>query len=70
MGKVKKGVQCSVKDCDKPAIRSVSYVDFSNAKLQLEVETIGNRVYLCRDHYKEYKKAIKKLRKMDRWRWS
>ncbi|MCD6562595.1 MAG: hypothetical protein J7K23_01610 [Thermoproteales archaeon] len=69
MGRIKKGIQCSVKGCDRPAIRSISYVDFSNSKLSLEIESLGNRVYLCREHYKEYKKATKKLRKIDKWRW-
>jgi len=69
MGKVRKGVQCSVKECNKQAVRSISYVDFSNAKLPFEVESVGNRVYLCKEHYKEYKKATKRERKLEKWRW-
>jgi len=35
----------------------------------LEVGGEGRRVYLCRDHYKAWKKATKKSRAMERSRW-
>jgi len=69
MGKVKKGMECSVKGCSEPAVRSVSYADYSAAGLGGSAEPTAGRVYLCEKHYKEYKKAAKKLRKLQKWRW-
>jgi len=28
----------------------------------------GRRAYLCKEHYKEYKKGSRKERRMERWR--
>jgi len=28
----------------------------------------ARRTYLCRDHYKEYKRETKKERKLEKWR--
>lgn len=69
MGKVKKGVKCSVEGCDRPAVRSISYAQFSTANTGLSVKEQGSRVYLCEAHYKEYKRASKKLKKLQKWRW-
>ena len=65
MGKVGKGVKCSVAGCGEDAIRSVSTEDVSRAGLK--VATTG-RSYLCKTHYKEMKKKTKKDRQVDRWR--
>jgi hypothetical protein len=35
----------------------------------LEVNTSNKRVYLCRQHYKEWKKATKEDRENERARW-
>jgi len=69
MGKVKKGVKCSVKDCERLAVRSISRAQFSEANTGLSIETRGPRVYLCETHYKAYKRASKKLKKLQKWRW-
>ena len=59
MGRVAKGVKCSVTGCDRQAVRSLSTEKVSSAKLKMDVV---RRVYLCKDHYKEYRRnpAIKK----------
>ena len=66
MGKVGKGVKCSVTGCGEDAVRSVSPVDVSHAGLK--VSTSG-RGYLCKNHYKEMKKKgvefTQKLTKAD-----
>ncbi len=67
MGKVDKGVGCSVVGCRNPAERSLSREDMAGGGLSVGGE--GRRVYLCRDHYKGWKKATKKSRSLERSRW-
>ena len=67
MGRITKGVTCSVKNCDKDAVRSIAREKASAAGLKVE-ET--KRSYLCRDHYKEYKKGSKKDKLLEKWRHS
>ncbi|GBC68809.1 hypothetical protein HRbin01_00494 [archaeon HR01] len=67
MGKVSKGVGCSVKGCEAKASASVSS-GIASKYLTLS-EGLGRRAYLCRDHYKELKKASKKDRSMERARY-
>jgi hypothetical protein len=67
LGRVAKGVKCSVKNCDKNAVRSLARDKVSSVGLKVE-ET--RRSYLCREHYKEYKKGSKKDKLLERWRYS
>jgi hypothetical protein len=67
LGRITKGVKCSVKNCDNDAIRSISREKVNAAGLKVD-ET--KRSYLCRDHYKEYKKATKKDKLLEKWRHS
>jgi hypothetical protein len=67
LGKVQKGVKCSVIDCNNEAVRSLSRDKFSSLNLNLKGE---RRVYLCEHHYKVWKKETKKSREMDRLRYS
>lgn len=62
MGRVDKGVNCSVSGCTNSAERSISGSKASMAS-DLEVNTSNKRVYLCRQHYKEWKKQQKKIEK-------
>jgi len=68
MGRVDKGVNCSVSECTNSAERSISGSKASMAS-DLEVNTSNKRVYLCRQHYKEWKKATKEDRENERARW-
>ena len=65
MGRVGKGVKCSVSNCDKDAIRSLPREKVSSAGLKVDGE---KRSYLCREHYKEYKKGTKKDKLLEQWR--
>jgi hypothetical protein len=67
LGRIDKGVICSVKNCDKEAIRSLARDKVSSAGLKVNE---GRRSYLCREHYKEYKKGSKKDKLLEKWRHS
>jgi len=67
MGKVEKGVACSVTGCKNLSERSVGRDQLAGSGLTAGGE--GRRVYLCHDHYKAWKKATKKDRDMQRARW-
>jgi hypothetical protein len=67
LGRIDKGVKCSVKNCDKEAVRSLSRDKVSSAGLNVNE---GRRSYLCREHYKEYKKGSKKDKLLEKWRHS
>lgn len=67
MGRVEKGVSCSVSGCENPAERSMSG---SKAAMAPDLGLAGSkRTYLCREHYKEWKKATKEDRENERVRW-
>lgn len=67
MGRIDKGVKCTVSGCSREAIRSLSTQKVKTAGLK-----VGNdkRAYLCREHYKEYKKKTKKDKQIEKWRYS
>lgn len=67
MGRVSKGVNCSVVGCGKQAVRSLSNEKVSRAGLNVGGKGRG-RVYLCKDHYKEFKKETKKEKMLEKWR--
>jgi hypothetical protein len=67
LGRVAKGVKCSVKGCEKDATRSLPRDKVSSAGLK--VDDGIRRSYLCRDHYKEYKKGSKKDKLLEQWRY-
>ncbi|MDG6988409.1 MAG: hypothetical protein JRN21_03695 [Nitrososphaerota archaeon] len=67
MGRVDKGVACRVSGCKNQAERSLSKEDMAGSGLTAGGE--GHRVYLCREHYKAWKKATRKSRSLERSRW-
>ena len=67
MGKVDKGVGCDVAGCKNQAERSISRAETADSGLTLGGD--GRRAYLCREHYKAWKKATKKARTLERSRW-
>ena len=67
MGKIDKGVGCGVAGCKNQAERSLSREEMGGSGLSVGGE--GRRGYLCRDHYKQWKKATKKSRTLERSRW-
>ena len=66
MGRVDKGAKCSVSGCGSEAVRSISA-----EKVKLAGLRVGNerRAYLCKEHYKEYKKKTKKDKQLERMRY-
>lgn len=68
MGRIEKGVKCSVSGCGREAARSLSTEKVKSAGLN--VGSGEKRVYLCREHYKEFKKKTKKDKTIEKWRYS
>ena len=61
---------CDVEGCSKPVDRSVAAKKFAKAKIEgAKVSTQSGNVHLCKDHYKDYKKATKEDRKLERLGW-
>jgi hypothetical protein len=65
MGKIGKGTKCSVKGCEEDAIRSLDIGKVKQAGVDAEGE---KRAYLCKEHYKDFKKGNKKSSQLERWR--
>jgi thymidine kinase len=57
-----------VSGCGKDAVRSISTERVKSAGLK--VGSGENRAYLCREHYKEFKKKTKKDKTVEKWRYS
>jgi hypothetical protein len=68
MGRIDKGINCSVSNCKNEAVRSLNFDKAKNSGLKVTGE--GKRAYLCREHYKEFKKKTKKDKTIDKWRYS
>jgi len=66
LGRVAKGVKCSIVGCDKEAVRSLSREKVSATGLKVSE---ARRSYLCKDHYKEFKKETKKDKMLEKWRY-
>ena len=61
---------CLVKGCEEPVKRSLSARSVKKALPDLEFKVKDPRkARLCKDHYKEYKKATKEDRKLERMSW-
>jgi hypothetical protein len=67
LGRIDKGVKCSVSGCSREAVRSIP-IDKARAA-GLNVGSGEKRAYLCKEHYKEFKKKTKKDKTMDKWRY-
>jgi hypothetical protein len=68
MGRVDKGVNCSIHGCDQTAQRSMSGSKASMAA-NMDLDSTSKRIYLCKAHYREWKKASKSERENERARW-
>jgi hypothetical protein len=58
---------CIVPTCTNEAVRHLALAEARRAFSNLPKE--GRRAPLCRDHYREWKKATKATRKLDRLDW-
>jgi hypothetical protein len=68
LGRIDKGVKCSVTGCGKEAARSLPTAKVMSAGLR--VPSGEKRAYLCKEHYKEYKKKMKKEKQLEKWRFN
>ncbi len=59
---------CTVLECTNESKRSLSRRKVEKALAELSLEE-GRRAYLCKEHYKQYKKATKDERTIDRLTW-
>jgi len=66
LGRIDKGVKCSVSGCSNEAARSISADKVKTAGLN-----VGNekRAYLCKEHYKDFKKKTKKDKQLEKMRF-
>tara|TARA_B100001765_G_C19241814_1_gene222849 strand:- start:202 stop:405 length:204 start_codon:yes stop_codon:yes gene_type:complete len=67
MGKISKGVDCSVSSCTNSAMRSMSSKNVDSSEFSISSDS--NKVYFCTEHYKSWKKSTKELRKSERARY-
>jgi hypothetical protein len=67
LGRIEKGEKCNVSGCSREAARSLS-VDKVKAA-GLSVGTSESRAFICKEHYKEFKKKTKKDKILDKWRY-
>jgi len=58
---------CLVPGCGAPAVRRLALPEARKAFSNLPEK--GRRAPLCRDHYREWKKATKKARQLERVGW-
>lgn len=63
MGKISKGVTCSVNGCSNAAVRSLGTNRVKDAGL--DVDASKRQSYLCKEHYKEWKKEMKESKSDD-----
>jgi thymidine kinase len=68
LGRIDKGVKCSISGCGREAVRSLSAEKVRSAGLK--VGSSERRAYLCKEHYKEYKKKTKKDKQLEKWRYN
>jgi hypothetical protein len=67
MGIIAKGAKCNVIGCDQDGIRSLT-----TAKVEgtgLSISGSSKKTALCKEHYKEWKKATKEDRDVERARY-
>ena len=67
MGIVSKGSPCGVDGCENCAVRSFNTKKIEDAGLRLN--SSGKKSGLCKEHYKEWKKATKDDRSLERARY-
>ncbi len=67
MGIIAKGAKCNVDGCTNDGVRSLNTTKVEKAGLR--VISTGKKTVLCKQHYKEYKKASKDDRELERARY-
>lgn len=67
MGVVSKGAKCNVDGCNEDGLRSLNTTKVESGGLR--VSSNNKKSVLCKDHYKEWKKATKEDRDLERARF-
>ena len=67
MGIIAKGAKCSVSGCDKDGRRSLTTSKVEGTGLSISGGS--KKTVLCKEHYKEWKKATKEERDVERARF-
>jgi hypothetical protein len=66
LGRIDKGAKCSISGCGRDAVRSLSGEKVRSAGLKMSSNE--RHAYLCKEHYKEFKKQTKKDKQLEKWR--
>jgi hypothetical protein len=66
LGRISKGAKCNVSGCSGEAVRSIAGDKVRSAGFKVGE---GKRAYLCKAHYKEYKKKTKKENALEKLRY-
>ena len=61
----KNSVVCDVVGCSLEVKRSISSAKIKTALSSIELSSSGRKAKLCKTHYKEFKKASKRDRKLE-----
>lgn len=61
--------KCDVMGCEEEAKRSIPLKKAKRGLPKEEFSESGRRVHLCKEHYKQFKKATKKDRELERLGW-
>ena len=70
MGIIAKGAKCNVNGCDKDGVRSLTTSKVEGTGLSVfSVLSSSKKTVLCKEHYKEWKKATKQDRDVERARY-
>ena len=70
--KSKRGAEktiCDVDGCENKVKRSLSTKKVKKALPDLKFKGESSNVHLCKDHYRDFKKATKKDRKLETLTW-
>ena len=67
MGIIAKGAKCNVVGCSDDGVRSLTTLKVEGTGLSLS--SSSKKTVLCKEHYKEWKKATKQDRDVERARF-
>ena len=65
----KESVGCEVPKCEEEYTRSISFKKAKAAMNDWKLDDGPRRIHVCKDHYREFKKATKKDRNLDKAGW-
>lgn len=67
MGIIAKGAKCNVSGCGNDGLRSLTTSKVEGTGLS--ISSASKKTVLCKEHYKEWKKATKQDREVERARF-